>query len=288
MADQAQNLRDLVWKARTRAHVIAVTSGKGGVGKTSTSVNLAIALAARQHRVILLDADLGLANVEVLMGLSSMFNLGHVIDGSREMLDILVPGPGGIEIVPGSSGLSKVADLEPEARDNVLRCLAVLQDEADFIIIDTMAGIGVNVVSFAAAADEVLLVTTPEPSAIVDAYAMVKTLHAQRADLPIRLIVNMVANQAQAQAVASKLATVARQYLSRTVSYLGFIPRDPHVGQAVMQSRPFSLKYPAAPATRCVELLARRLVHQQTVPGEKKKEGFLRRFASTLGLASNG
>ena len=288
MADQAQNLRDLVWKARTRAHVIAVTSGKGGVGKTSTSVNLAIALAARKHRVILLDADLGLANVEVLMGLSSMFNLGHVIDGTKQMLDILVKGPGGIELVPGSSGLSKVADLDPEARENVLRGLGILQDEADFIIIDTMAGIGVNVVSFAAAADEVLLVTTPEPSAIVDAYAMIKTLHTQRKDLPIRLIVNMVANQAQAQAVASKLSTVARQYLHRTVTFLGFLPRDPHVAQAVMQSQPFSLKYPAAPATRCMELLASRLVHQQAEPGEPKKEGFLRRFANTLGIASNG
>ena len=288
MADQAQNLRDLVWKARTRAHVLAVTSGKGGVGKTSTSVNLAIALASRKHRVILLDADLGLANVEVLMGLSSMYNLGHVIDGSKQMLDILVKGPGGIEIVPGSSGLARVADLGPEERANVLRGLGVLQDEADFIIIDTMAGIGANVVSFAAAADEVLLVTTPEPSAIVDAYAMVKTLHTHSAELPIRLLVNMVANQAQAQAVAGKLANVARQYLSRTVTYLGFLPRDPHVGQAVMQSQPFSLKYPASPAARCMELIASRLVHQQPAPSEKRKEGFLRRFATTLGIASNG
>jgi len=288
VADQAQNLRDLVWKARTRAHVLAVTSGKGGVGKTSTSVNLAIALASRKHRVILLDADLGLANVEVLMGLSSMYNLGHVIDGSKQMLDILVKGPGGIEIVPGSSGLARVADLGPEERANVLRGLGVLQDEADFIIIDTMAGIGANVVSFAAAADEVLLVTTPEPSAIVDAYAMVKTLHTHSAELPIRLLVNMVANQAQAQAVAGKLANVARQYLSRTVTYLGFLPRDPHVGQAVMQSQPFSLKYPASPAARCMELIASRLVHQQPAPSEKRKEGFLRRFATTLGIASNG
>lgn len=285
MADQAQNLRDLVWRSRNKAHVLAITSGKGGVGKTSTSVNLAICLAGRGHRVILLDADLGLANVEVLMGLNSLYNLQHVIEGERRMLDILVKAPGGIEIVPGSSGLAKMADLPAVARQNVLDGLGELQRYADFLVIDTMAGIGRNAVSFAAAADEVLLVTTPEPSAIVDAYAMLKTLHGYREDIVVRLIVNMVGSQAQAKAVATKLAGVSQQYLGRNLSYLGFLPRDPHVSQAVMQSQPFVLAYPNAPVTKYLNLLAGRLAQQQIEPA---KDGFFKRFAQTLGIASNG
>ena len=287
MGDQAQQLRDLVWRARNQARTLVVTSGKGGVGKTSTSVNLAIALAARGGRVILLDADLGLANVEVLMGLNSMYNIEHVIDGERRMRDILVKGPGGIEIVPGSSGLAKVADLTQQGRANLLAGLQELQEEADFIIIDTMAGIGRNVIAFALAADDVLLVTTPEPSAIVDAYAMLKTIYANREDAVVRLIVNMAASQAQAQAVAAKLSNVASQYLGRNLLSLGFLPRDPHVSQAVMQSKPFTLVYPHAPVSKCMHLLADRLMHQAQELEPTKREGFLKRFAQSFGLASN-
>lgn len=286
MADQAQNLRELVWKTRNQARVLAVTSGKGGVGKTGTSVNLAITLAARGGRVILLDADLGLANVEVLMGLDSIYNLEHVIEGQKRLSEILVKAPGGIELIPGSSGLSKMADLPPAGRQHVLEGLEQLQNETEFIVIDTMAGIGHNAVSFATAADEVLLVTTPEPSAIVDAYAMLKTIHANRKDAVIRLIVNMVGSEAQAKAVAHKLANVSQQYLGRNLSYLGCLPRDPHVSQAVMQSRPFVLIYPDAPATKCMQVLASRLIHQQ-VSAEPARQSFLKRFAQTLGIASN-
>lgn len=266
--------------------MIAVTSGKGGVGKTSTSVNLAIALAARGGRVILLDADLGLANVEVLMGLSSMYNIQHVIEGEREMREILVRAPGGIEVVPGSSGLAKIADLSATARQNVFDGLDVLQQESDFIVVDTMAGIGRNAVSFAASADEVLLITTPEPSAIVDAYAMLKTIYNYREEAVVRLVVNMVANQAQARAVASKLAGVSQQYLGRTLSFLGFLPRDAHVCQAVMQSQPFMLLYPNAPVSKYTALLANRIAHQQA-SANPHKESFFRRFAQSLGIASN-
>lgn len=286
MADQAQRLRELVWRSNSSARVLAVTSGKGGVGKTSTSVNLGIALAQTVGRVVILDVDLGLANVEVLMGLNSLYNIEHVIEGEKKLSEIIVKGPGGIEIVPGSSGLSQVADLTPRGRENLLNGLKELQTGVDIIILDTMAGIGRNAVSFATAADEVLLVTTPEPSAIVDAYAMLKTIYSQREDAVIRLIVNMAASEAQAQAVATKLAGVSRQYLGRNLSMLGYLPRDPHVSQAVMQSQPFFLKYPAAPVSRAVQVLANRLVHQQ-VESVAPRDGFLRRFAQTFGLASN-
>ena len=285
MADQAQNLRDLVWKANNAARVIAVTSGKGGVGKSNTSVNLAISLARQGCKVILLDADLGLANVEVLMGFNSVCTLQQVIDGERAMRDVLVNAPGGIQVVPGTSGLAKMADLTPTMRANAMRGINDLQNMADFIIVDTMAGIGQNAVGFTLAADEVLLVTTPEPSAIVDAYAMLKTIYNNREDAVIRLIVNMAAYESQAKAVAGKLSNVAQQYLGRNLSYLGCLPRDPHVQQAVMQSNPFVLAYPNCPAAKAVQRLAAFLLQQQ-VECEPKKESFFRRFAQTLGIAS--
>ncbi len=284
VADQAQKLREIVWRARNAARVIAVTSGKGGVGKTNTSVNLAIALAARNHRVILIDADLGLANVEVLLGLGSLYNLEHVIDGEKRMSEILVRAPGGMFVVPGSSGLAQIADLNTAGRENLIEGLREVQQQADYIIIDTMAGIGRNAVSFAAAADEVLLISTPEPSSIVDAYAMLKTIHTRREDAVVRLMVNMAANQAQATAVANKLANVTHQYLAQNLCYLGFLPRDPHVSQAVMQSKPFFVAYPNAPVTKYMQLLANRIDHQQAT-AEPAKEGFLKRFAQSVGLA---
>ena len=267
--------------------MFAITSGKGGVGKTSVSINLAIALAARGKRVIVLDADLGLANVEVLMGLNSFFNLQHVIDGEKSIMQILVKGPGGIEIVPGTSGLAKLADLGPAARQNVLNGLKDLQEQSDFVVIDTMAGIGQNAVRFAAAADEVLVVTTPEPSAIVDAYATIKTIFSIREDTVFRLIINMVVNQQQALAVTTNLSRVAKQYLGLTLSYLGYIPRDPHVGQGVMQTTPFVLRFPNAPATQAVYELADRII-QQRAEAARSTAGFFRRFAQSLGIASNG
>lgn len=267
--------------------VIAVTSGKGGVGKTSASINLAMALAQRGQEVILLDADLGLANIEVLMGLSSVYNLEHVINGQKTLPEILVRGPGGVQLVPGSSGLASIADMTDRQRARLLEGVEALQQQADFIIIDTMAGIGRNAVAFAAAADEVLLVTTPEPSAIVDAYAMLKCLYASRPDLFVRLIVNMSANLAQAKAVAAKLGKVSQQYLGKQLSFAGSLPRDNHAHQAVMQSQPFYLTYPEAPVSEAIGHIARRLLHHN-VESEPRRDSFLRRFAQNMGLVSNG
>lgn len=270
------------------ARVIAVTSGKGGVGKTNTSVNLAIALAAQGKKVILMDADLGLANVEVLLGLSSLHNLEHVIEGEKTMPEILVRGPGGIYVVPGSSGLAKIADLTHVGRQNLIGGLRDLQAQSDFIVLDTMAGIGRNAVAFSLAADEVLLITTPEHPAIVDAYAMLKTLYANRPETVVRLIVNMVANPALAQAVYTKLSGVSQRYLGRNISYLGHLSRDSHVSQAVMQSKPFLVAYPHAPVSQCMNQIASRLLQQHAPQDGHKEGGFFRRFAQSFGLAGNG
>ena len=266
------------------ARVIAITSGKGGVGKSNTSVNLAIALAAQGQRVILMDADLGLANVEVLLGLSSLHNLEHVIEGEKTIAEILVKGPGGISVVPGSSGMAKIADLTHAGRQNLLGGLQDLQAQSDFIILDTMAGIGRNAVAFSLAADEVILITTPEHPAIVDAYAMLKTLYANQPDTVVRLVVNMVPNPALAQAVYTKMSGVAQRYLGKNISFLGYLSRDHHVSQAVMQSKPFMIAYPHAPVSQCMNQIASRLLQHQ-VPKENQKEGFFKRFAQTFGLA---
>jgi flagellar biosynthesis protein FlhG len=287
VAEQAQNLRKFVKRSQGGARTIAITSGKGGVGKTSTSVNLALSLAAKGAKVALLDADLGLANVEVLLSLNSLYNLQHVIDGDKSITQILVRGPGGIYVVPGSSGLAKLADLNDTARQNILTGLEEIQSRFDFIIIDTMAGIGLNAVSFVVAADEVILVTTPEPSSIVDAYAMIKTIHNKRDDAVVRLLVNMVLNSKQAAAVSGKLSGVTQQYLGRSLSYLGYLPRDAHVSQAVMQSAPYSTRYPQSPAAKNLQDIAARVINQRAAAQQSGK-GFFRRFAQTLGIASNG
>jgi flagellar biosynthesis protein FlhG len=287
VADQAQQLRDYMRQTRQRARVLAVTSGKGGVGKTSVSVNLAIALAAQGQRVVVLDADLGLANVEVLLGLNSMYNLQQVVQGEKRLEDVVVQGPGGIHIIPGCSGIARVADLTPDARDRILRGIDGLQQRMDVIIIDTMAGIGQNAMAFAAAADEVLVVTTPEPSAIVDAYAAFKTVFQLRDDAVVRLIVNQALNEAQARAVGQKLHHVAQQYLGHRLEYFGFVPRDPHVSQAVMQSVPFTLRYPAAAASRGIETIALRLLNQRDAQRGRVSE-FFNRFARTVGMAGTG
>lgn len=287
LAEQANNLKKFVGRNKGLARVIAVTSGKGGVGKTNTSVNLAIALAQKGNRVIVLDADLGLANVEVLVGLNSIYNLQHVLTGERTMAEILVKGPAGIEVVPGTSGLSKLADLRESSRDRIMTGLRELQERADFVVIDTMAGIGRSAIAFVLAADEVLLVSTPEPSSIVDAYGMLKTVYQKRDQAIVRLIANMVMNKKQASLVYSKLANAAQQYLGRKLSYLGMIPRDPHVSQAVMQSHPYMLRYPNSAASKSVEDIADRLISQRAASGPGT-DGFLRRFAQTIGIASNG
>ncbi len=277
-------------KRRGEAQVLAITSGKGGVGKTNTAVNLAIALAARDQKVLIMDADLGLANVEVLLGLSSFHNLEHVIEGEKTLAEIIVRGPGDIRIIPGSSGLAKVANLSADGRERIIRELKVLASEVDFLIIDTMAGISNNAVAFAAAADEAILVTTPEPSAIVDAYAMLKTIFNTREDAVINLLVNMAAGEAQAQAVAAKLSRVSQHYLNRDLSCLGYVPRDPHVNQAVMQSRPFILAFPNAAASRHMLMIADKLLagRRDAVAAPAERVNFFRRVVNALNLAGNG
>jgi len=277
MTDQAQKLRELAAACRQHPRVITVTSGKGGVGKSNVVINLAIVLSRMEKRVLVIDADLGLANVDVLLGLKNRFNLQHVLDGHMKLKDILVFGPAGIKVIPGSSGIPRIANMSSRKRQEFIMSFSELEDEADIILIDTSAGMTKNVVALALLADEVLLVTTPEPSAITDAYAMIKVLHAEKPEAKIQLIVNMANNEAQALEVAQKVAQVSRQFLNYQVNILGGLPLDPCVPRAVMQRQPWTDIYPRSTATRAIKQIAEKILNGERKPSSGN--GFIQRLS---------
>src|SRR3989440_4318703 len=208
MVDQATQLRDLARK-ESRASVIAITSGKGGVGKSNIAVNLAIKLAGAGKDVVLLDADLGLANADVLCNIDLPSNLAHVIARKKELSEVIVQGPGGFRLIGGASGLARMADLSDVDRQRLVDALGELEHEADVILIDTGAGISPNVLAFARAADHVLVVTTPEPTAITDAYAVIKVISRDGNERRVSLLVNQVQSPAEARVVYERISKVA-------------------------------------------------------------------------------
>ncbi|MCC6446272.1 MAG: MinD/ParA family protein [Armatimonadetes bacterium] len=237
---------------------LAVTSGKGGVGKTNLTANLGVLLAGSGRRVIALDADLGLANMDVLLNIRPLYTLQHVIQGEKAIQDILLTGPAGLRVVPGASGILSLANLEEAQREALLREMHSLELMSDLLLLDTGAGIADNVLSFVLIADEVVLVTTPDPTAMTDAYAMMKVISQRRPEMPLRLAVNMSAPQ-EGMAVFQRLGQVAKQYLGVSVDYLGAIPNDPAVSSSIRARRPFVEAAPDSPASRSLREVARRL-----------------------------
>lgn len=263
MIDQAAQLRTMV-RHRRSASVIAITSGKGGVGKSNVAVNLAIKLAGAGKDVVLLDADLGLANADVLCNLDLPYNLSHVIARKRELREVKVKAPGGFHLIGGASGLARMADLSDLERQRLIAALAELEQQTDIVLIDTGAGISANVLAFTRAADQVLVVTTPEPTAITDAYAVIKVLTRQGTDpggpeRQISLLVNQARSAADARSVQERIAKVARQFLDVRVLEAGHILADPAVPNSVRRRVPFVLSEPHSPASECITRLAMRL-----------------------------
>lgn len=256
--DQATSLRSLA-AARPRASVIAITSGKGGVGKSNIAVNLAIRLAAANKRVVLLDADLGLANADVLCNVDLPYNLAHVIARKKEMSEVMCNAPGGFRMIGGASGLARMADLTDYDRQRVIDALTELEASADIILIDTGAGINPTVLQFTRHADHVLVVTTPEPTSITDAYAAIKVVTRDGGDRRVSLLVNQVGSSQEARAVYERIARVARNFLGVTVLDAGHCVSDEHVPLAVRRRTPFVLGSPRCPASQCVAQLAMRL-----------------------------
>jgi flagellar biosynthesis protein FlhG len=257
--DQATQLRSLAQAARPRASVIAVASGKGGVGKSNIAVNLAIQLASAGREVVLLDADLGLANADVLCNVDLPCNLSHVIARKKELAEVMVTAPGGFKLIGGASGLARMADLSDFDRQRIVSALVELENQADIIIIDTGAGISPNVLSFTRTADHVLIVTTPEPTAITDAYAVIKVISRDGGQRRLSLLVNQARTSMEARVVFERIAKVAKQFLNVDVYDAGHVPADENVPLAVRRRTPFVIGAPRCPASQCVAKLAMRL-----------------------------
>ncbi len=263
------------------AQTIAITSGKGGVGKTSVSVNLATELARLGRRVVLLDADLGTANADVMCNVSAPATLAHVVAGRRELEDVIVDAPGGFKLIPGASGLANMANLSAHERDRLTAQMRRLESDCDVMLIDTGAGVGPNVLSFCVSAERVLVVTTPEPTSITDAYAVIKTINAQTIEPDIRLLVNMVRDEAEARAVFARISAVTQRFLALSPSYAGHVVSDARVSRAVRERRPFVLESPGTRASACVLSLAHRLDRHATDP-QAHTSGLLKRMTSWL------
>lgn len=249
--------------ATSHARVIVVTSGKGGVGKTNITVNLALALAKRGKRTVLFDADLGMANVDVILGVSPKAHLADVVAGRKTLEEILLPVTEGLDIVPGGSGIHELADLPQDALEGFVRSLRDLEHRADFILVDTGAGISRGVLNFVLAANEVLVVTTPEPTAITDAYGLIKAIDQHNPLAQVRLLINMAESEQEARAVAQKLIMIVDRFLDVEVSFLTWLEKDPNVSRAVLQQQPFYHAFPYGPTTRRINMLASLLIEPE-------------------------
>lgn len=279
MTDQAQKLRELAAATKEQPRIITVTSGKGGVGKSNVVINLATALSRMGKRVLIIDADLGLANIDILLGLKNRFNLQDVIEGRMSLKDVVMLGPAGIKVIPGSSGIPRIANMSSRKRQEFIASFKELEDEADIILIDTSAGMTKNVIRFALLADDIILVTTPEPSAITDAYAMIKVIHMEKTEARVGLVVNLARSENQAFEVAHKMAEVSKQFLNFNISFLGALPTDPSIPRAVMQRQPWAELYPRTMATRAIRQVAFKVLNGETGTAAKGN-GLLQRISA--------
>lgn len=282
--DQATKLREMVRRHRGRATTIALASGKGGVGKSSIAVNLSVSLAGCGLRVTLVDVDLGLANADLILNIQPRYTLSHVLLGVKSLEEVSVVGPNGIRLIPGASGIQRIADISEFERQQLISQIHKLADSTDIILLDCGAGIGRNVISFAQAADCVTIITTPQPPALTDAYAMIKTLHNEGYAGRLSLLVNMVSNQAEATEAYRRVAGVAKRFLNYVVAESGYVLQDTTVELAVRQRCPFVLRYPNSNASACITAIANDLARSLADRSATRSRGSLLRRVAGLFL----
>ncbi len=289
--DQATQLRNIIKQSQQRplARVITITSGKGGVGKTSISVNLAIQLQKMGNRVVILDADFGLANIEVMLGIRPKYNLADLIFKGKSIQEVITPGPLGVGFISGGSGIQELINLSRDQIQIMLQKLYELDEIADVIIVDTGAGINESVLEFVSASSEVFLVVTPEPTSITDAYALLKTLDKriefQKQNTSIRMISNRVEGAAQGTNLFHKLNTVVNEFLGVKLEYLGAIPQDNYFSKAILTQRPVTIGYPNAPSSQAIFDLAVQINNKASVTPQEKKgiSDFFSRLVRRMG-----
>ncbi len=269
--DQAEQLRNLIkmnnQPSRHLARVITVTSGKGGVGKSNTSINLAIQFSKMGQKVIILDADFGLANIEIMFGTVPQHNLSDLIYKGKNIKEVITWGPMNVGFISGGSGIAGMSNLSRDYLVYIIQNLAQLDAIADIIIIDTGAGISEAVLEFLVASGEILLVTTPEPTSITDSYSLLKALNTHSRFLPeasqIKMIANKVSKEEEGITLYHKLNSVVSRYLKLPLQYLGSIPQDPQLAEAVMQQKPISIQNPNAKSAKAFEVIAQDLMKKE-------------------------
>jgi len=239
--------------------VIAVTSGKGGVGKTNVVVNLGISLSRLGKRVLILDADLGLGNLDVMLGLTPQFNLSHVIHGLKSISDIIVDGPENLKVIPASSGIEELAQLTGEQRFRMISELDTILDDVDILLVDTAAGVSSNVIYFNVTAQEIVVVVTPEPTSITDAYALIKILSMKYAETHFKLLVNAAASMQEAQEIYRQLHLIAQRFLGISIEYFGGVLYDRNITRAVKSQKALVDMMPDSPAGKCYGALAKKI-----------------------------
>lgn len=281
--DQAAKLREMVSSSTemSNARVIAVTSGKGGVGKTSISVNLAIEIAKMGKKVVIFDADFGLANVEVMLGIRPRYNLLDLIHNNKTIEEIITMGPNDIGFISGGSGVSELATLDRESIKILVSEMVKLDRLYDVVIIDTGAGITDSVMEFVMVSPEIVLVVTPEPTSITDAYSLLKVLRRKEKFNPlyktINVVSNRVSNDAEGGEIYSKINTVSSKFLNTKLQFLGNIPQDKNASMAIIEQKPVTMAYPSSPVAKGIQAIAAKLMHNDET-SDAPKEGIARVF----------
>lgn len=275
--DQAAGIRNM--RQMKPVRVVAVTSGKGGVGKTNLSVNMGVALAKAGRRTAVLDADMGLANVDILLGMFPEFNLSHVLSGEKSLKEIMMTGPSGLKVIPASSGIQRMSELSAAEQAGLIHAFSEIDNDLDVLIVDTAAGISASVINFARACQEIIVVVCDEPTSLADAYAYIKLLNRDYGLNSFNIITNMVQTSEHGQALFNKLCKVTDRYLDVSLQFLGAVPSDEYLKKSVQRQTPVMEAYPQSKSALAIKNLARKI---DQWPVKPQAGGYLEFFVERM------